>query len=85
MWLREALELWQNSGALGSAAVDEKVLYEKGLEEVDRVLGAQGKDTKGWTKEEMIEASGMNPDAFSKTFLQFLESQSVPFSLRLLY
>ena len=69
MWLREALEMW-------SEEKDQHALYESGLKEVDRVFGANGRGETGWTREEMIQASGMSKEDFTSTFLEFLESES---------
>ena len=68
IWLREALDMWA-----GKLSEDE--LYEKALLEVDRVLGPGDKGKRGWTMEEMIEASGMDEKSFSQTFLEFIESE----------
>ena len=70
MWFREALDLWE-----GGKGLAEEELYTKALGEVDRVLGL-GKGETGWTREEMIAASGMDEASFRETFLEFLESES---------
>ncbi|KAL7422023.1 galactokinase [Cryptotrichosporon argae] len=49
---------------------DEQV-YEKALADLPCVLGRDGRDGRGWTRDEMIEASGMSADAFTRACLDF--------------
>ncbi|ORX33774.1 ribosomal protein S5 domain 2-type protein [Kockovaella imperatae] len=76
IWLREALDLWE-----GGKGLSEVELYEKALGEVDRVLGNGYKGTQGWTREDMLAASGMEEAAFRETFLEFLEIRATYFHL----
>lgn len=63
----------------------EEELLTSALREIGDILGADGKMEKGWTREEMIEASGMSKEDFTSTFLDFLESRfGVPFLIMIL-
>ena len=68
LWLKEVLEVWIPD------CPDEEV-YERALSQLDEVLGVDGRGEKGWTREEMIEASGMSASDFTATYLEFLESE----------
>jgi galactokinase len=59
IWLREALHLL--SEKLG---LTEDEAYAKISEDIERVLGGDGRDKQGWAKEDIIMASGMRADQF---------------------
>ncbi len=76
--LREVLELWAESRDVKSYNAegrDEELLREA-LEEIEDILGPDGRKDSGWTREEMIQASGMSAEDFTSTYLDFLESES---------
>lgn len=76
IWLKEALDLWQKKEGISN---DE--LFEKALAALPDVLGKNGRDIEGWTKEEMIEASGMTAEAFTETYLNFIPVRAERFQL----
>lgn len=55
---------------------DEERLYQRAIQESYRILGKDGRDRRGWTREEMIEASGLSEPDFRSTYLDFLEGGS---------
>jgi len=69
LWLKEALAHWSQGG-------DEVMVHEKAISCLKDTLGQDGRDVRGWTREEMIEASGMGEQDFTHTYLDFLESES---------
>lgn len=73
--MKEVLQMWSDD-------TNEERLYHRVIQESFKILGAERRDRRGWTREEMMEASGMSREAFSQTYLEFLEgSSSYPFSL----
>jgi galactokinase len=73
IWLKEVLDA--SKGKYG--VTGERELLERGLKEAEKVLSVEGRGETGWTREEMIQASGMSPEEFTKTYLEFLESGSL--------
>lgn len=73
VWLREALNLLSEKLDLS-----EEEAYVKVSEDIERVLGAGGRNEEGWTKEEIIEASGMTSEQFEDTFTKTLHGESLP-------
>lgn len=71
VWLREALNLL--SSKLG---LSEEEAYHKVLGDIETVLGSEGRDEKGWAREEIIAASGMSEDQFANTFTKALTGES---------
>lgn len=57
-------------------------VLEEAVKEAEIVLGSGHKGKNGWTKEEMIEASGMGDGEFDKTYLDFLPSEFAILSYR---
>lgn len=51
-------------------------VLEEAVRGAEKVLGAEGRGERGWTKEEMSEASGMGEGEFEKTYLDFIPSES---------
>ncbi|KAL1411058.1 galactokinase [Vanrija albida] len=76
IWLKEALDLWQKK-----EGVSDHELFEKALAALPDVLGKNGRDIEGWTKDEMIAASGMSPEAFTETYLNFIPVRAERFHL----
>lgn len=74
IWLKEALDLWAQSGS-------EVEVYERALKALPAVLGKDGRGERGWTREEMIEASGMSEEAFTKTYLDFVPTRASHYHL----
>lgn len=70
LWLREALEHWAED-----AHMDEETVYRNLLARIIGVLGKEGRDKNGWTKNQMIEESGMTAEDFEATFLAFIPSE----------
>ncbi len=54
---------------------DKEVLYHRAIQESYRILGSESRDRIGWTREEIIAASGMEEAAFRETYLDFLEGK----------
>lgn len=76
MWLREALHLLSDKLSLS-----EEEAYVKVSKDIERVLGADGKDKQGWTKEDIIQASGMRSEDFNNTFARTIEVRAEKFHL----
>lgn len=74
IWLREALDLWAQQGT-------DAEMFAKALASIPAVLGADGRDKRGWTREEMIAASGMSEADFTKTYLDFVPVRATHFQL----
>lgn len=70
IWLREALDLLDKKSS-------EEELYKRALADLPSVLGKEG----GWTREEMVAASGMSAEDFEKTYLQFIPVKADKFKL----
>lgn len=70
LWLREALEHWAED-----AHMDEETVYRDLLARIVGVLGKKGRDKSGWTRDQMIEESGMIAADFEATFLAFIPSE----------
>ncbi|WWD19422.1 galactokinase [Kwoniella shandongensis] len=76
LWLREALEHWAEAKLL-----DEAGMYEELLSRLPSILGRDGRGVDGWTKEQMIEESGMSSTDFKATFLEFIPIRAERFHL----
>jgi galactokinase len=76
VWLREALHLL--SAKLG---LSEEEAYVQISKDIERVLGADGKDKLGWKKEDIIQASGMRTEDFYNTFARTIEVRAHRFHL----
>ncbi|ORY28308.1 putative galactokinase [Naematelia encephala] len=77
IWLREVLDLW-----VGEVNADNDIeVYTKALEDVQKYLAAGDKGERGWTREEMIQASGMSVEDFTLTYLDFIEIRAETFYL----
>ncbi|AAW46834.1 galactokinase, putative [Cryptococcus deneoformans JEC21] len=76
LWLREALEHWAED-----AHMDEETVYRNLLARIVGVLGKEGRDKNGWTKNQMIEESGMTAEDFEATFLAFIPIRATRFYL----
>lgn len=74
IWLREAFDLLNKE-----ASVED--LCRRALADLPAVLGKDGRDKTGWTREEMIEASGMTAEAFTETYLEFIPVRAERFHL----
>lgn len=74
IWLREALDLCEKEGS-------EVELYEHALKDLPKVLGQEGRAEQGWTREEMVAASGMSAEDFQKTYLDFIPVRASHFQL----
>ena len=46
----------------------EEETYHRLLRDIEEVLGADGKAEAGWTKEEIVQASGLSEDVFEEIF-----------------
>jgi hypothetical protein len=57
-------------------------VLEEAVTAAEKVLGAEGRGERGWTREEMMEASGMEEGEFDKTYLDFIPSELVVFTVR---
>ncbi|KAI9637939.1 ribosomal protein S5 domain 2-type protein [Dioszegia hungarica] len=77
VWLREVLEMWR------PGKVDDETagVLEEAVEAAEKVLGAKGRGERGWTREEMREASGMEEGEFDKTYLDFIPIRADHFHL----
>lgn len=73
IWLREAVDMREKQSS-------EEEMYKRALGDLDRVLGADGHES-GWTKDEMVAASGMTPAAFEETYLDFIPVRCDKFQL----
>jgi galactokinase len=71
IWLKEAIDM------LGRKGTDAE-LYQHALEALPSVLGAH---PEGWTREEMVAASGMSASAFEETYLNFVPVRAERFKL----
>ncbi|OXM76047.1 galactokinase [Cryptococcus neoformans Bt63] len=76
LWLREALEHWAED-----AHMDEETVYRDLLARIVGVLGKKGRDKSGWTRDQMIEESGMTAADFEATFLAFIPIRATRFYL----
>lgn len=74
VWLREAVDLREKESS-------EAAMYERALADLDKVLGADGRAEKGWSREEMIAASGLSAPDFEKTYLDFIPVRCERFQL----
>lgn len=74
VWLREAVDLREKQSS-------EKEMYERALSDLDTVLGADGRASKGWSRDEMVSASGMSQPDFEKTYLDFIPVRCERFQL----
>jgi galactokinase len=72
IWFKEVLGAYGEKEGIS----DEMGLLKRGMEEVKRVLGVEGRDKIGWTREQMVEASGLSEEEFKSLYLDFLESTS---------
>jgi galactokinase len=71
IWLRQALEM------LGRQGSDAEV-YQHALDAVPSVLGVH---PQGWTRDDMVQASGLPADDFEKTYLDFVPVRAERFQL----
>lgn len=74
VWLREAVDLREKE-------TSEAAMYERALADLDTVLGADGRAEKGWSRDEMVAASGMSAADFEKTYLDFIPVRCERFQL----
>jgi hypothetical protein len=72
VWFREALHLL--SDKLG---LSEEEAYVKISKDIERVLGSDGRDKQGWTKKDIIQASGMPEEQFNNTFTKTLQGEQL--------
>lgn len=73
IWLKETIDM------LGKKGTDHE-LYQYALDTLPSVLG--GSHVKeGWTRDEMIAASGMSADQFTQTYLDFVPIRAEKFKL----
>jgi galactokinase len=71
VWMKEALAYLQDSLGLS-----EEESFKRVAQDLDSVLGVDGRDEKGWTLEEIVAASGMSREEFDDTFTKFIEGES---------
>jgi hypothetical protein len=57
--------------------LSEEEAYVKISKDIERVLGADGRDKQGWTKEDIIQASGMPEEQFNNTFTKTLQGEQL--------
>lgn len=67
IWLKEVLFLRYGQ---------EVPSYETLLSQVEEILGSDGKGDRGWTREEMIDKSGLSSTEFTRLYLDFLQGKS---------
>jgi galactokinase len=70
IWFKEVLDAWARKTGIEG----EKEVFEQAILAVHTILEVDGRGERGWTREEMIESSGMSREDFTKTYLEFLES-----------
>lgn len=71
IWLKEAIDML---GKRGTPAE----LYQHALDALPAILGAH---PQGWSREEMVAASGMSDEAFAATYLDFIPVRADRFKL----
>ena len=72
VWLKEAMIYLQENLGLS-----EEECFKRVLNDVEKVLAVDGRDEKGWTREEIVQASGMSQEDFDETFTKFIEGELV--------
>lgn len=75
----EAERTWMKEAAIflgEKTQLSEEETYHRLLRDIDNVLGADGKAESGWTREEIIDGSGLSAEAFDEIFCRNLNGGS---------